>query len=78
MQFLIECFQEGFKYNTIAGFKSAISAYHDPIQGIPVGKHARVSDILTGIFNKNFPQPKFIWDVKKVLNFLSSQRFETV
>ena len=79
VQFLTECFQEGFKYNTIAGFGSAISVYHDPIQGIPVGKHPKVSDLLTGIFNKNPPQPKFnfIWHVKKVLNFLSSQRFET-
>ena len=63
VQFLIECFQEGFKYNTIAGFKSAISAYHDPIQGIPVGKHARVSDILTGIFNKNFPQRLILYGI---------------
>ena len=44
-----------------------------------MGKHPKVSDLLTGIFDKNPPQPKFnyIWDVKKVLNFLSSQRFET-
>ena len=66
VQFLTECFQEGFKYNTVAGFRSAISAYHNPIQGIPVGKHPRISDLLTGIFNKNTPQPKFnfIWDIK--------------
>ena len=38
VQFLTECFQKGFKYNTIAGFGSANSAYHDPIQGISVGK----------------------------------------
>ena len=49
VQFLTEFFQEGFKYNTIAGFRLAISDYHDPIQGIPVSKHPRVSDLLTGI-----------------------------
>ena len=38
VQFLTECFQKGFKYNTIAGFGSAISAYHDPIQSISVDK----------------------------------------
>ena len=44
-----------------------------------MSKHPRVSDLLTDIFNKNPPQPKFnfIWDVKRVLNFLSSQRFGT-
>ena len=36
------CFQEGLKNNTIAGFRSAISVYHDPIQSISVGKHPRV------------------------------------
>ena len=36
VQFLTEFFQKGFKYNTITGFGSAISAYHDPIQGISV------------------------------------------
>ena len=71
VQFLTECFQESFKYNTIAGFRSAISAYHDSIQSISVGKHPRVSDLLTGIFNKNPPQPKlnFIWDAKKLFTF---------
>ena len=58
VQFLTECFQEGFKYITIVGFISAISAYHDPIQGIPVGKQPRVSDLLTGIFNKKSPTTK--------------------
>ena len=44
-----------------------------------MGKHPSVSDLLTSIFNKNPPQPKFIfiWDAKKVLNILSCQRSET-
>ena len=43
-----------------------------------MGKYPRVSDLLTDIFNKNSPQPKFsfMWDVKRVTKFLSSQRFE--
>ena len=33
---------------------------------------------MTDIFNKNPPQSNFnfIWDVKKVINFLFSQKFE--
>ena len=75
VQFLTECLQEGFKCNTIAGFKSAISAYYALIQCVSVRKHSRVSDLLTGIFNKNLPQPNFVFicDVKKVIDFLSSQ-----
>ena len=72
VQFLTECFPEGFKCNTIAEFRSTISAYHDPIQSISVDKHPVVSDLLTSIFNKKHPQPKlnFIWHVKKIVNFL--------
>ena len=58
VQFLTECFPEGFKCNIIAEFRSTISAYHDPIQGISVDKHPVGSDLLTSIFNKKHPQPK--------------------
>ena len=34
LDFLTERFHEGFQYNTIAGFRSAISAYDNPIEGI--------------------------------------------
>ena len=61
----MECSQESFTY------KSAISAYQNPIEGISVGKHPQVFDLLTGIFNKNSPQPKFsfMWMQKGLLNF---------
>ena len=55
VQFSTEYFQEGFKYNTIAGFSSTISAYHDPIKGISVGKRPRVTDHLIDIFNTPLP-----------------------
>ena len=42
LDFLIERFHEGFQFNTIAGFRSAISAYHDPIESITVGWKSRV------------------------------------
>ena len=60
VQFLTKCFQDGVKYNTIAVFKSVILAYHDPIQGISVGKHPRVSDLLTGTFNKTLHKQSLI------------------
>ena len=74
LDFLAHAFREGFQYSTIAGYRSAISAYHDPIDNEPVGKHHRVSALLAGIHNERFPQPKnnFIWDVEVVVKFLAS------
>jgi len=42
-----------------------LSDYHDPVQGLYVGKHPRVTSLLIEIFNKRYPQPKhsFIWVV---------------
>jgi len=38
VNFLSELFHEGFMYRTLGVYRSAISAYHDPIEGIPVGQ----------------------------------------
>ena len=52
LDFLTECFHEGFQYNAIVGLRSASSAYHDPIEGITAGSNPRVSALLSGIYNK--------------------------
>ena len=64
-------FHQGLRYYTICGYKSAISAHHDPIFPFLVGKHAHVSKLMTGTFNNQIPQPKFCltWDIEKVLSF---------
>ena len=72
LDFLAELFEKGLEYRTIGTHRSAISAFHDPIENIRVGNHPRVSALMSGIFNKRPPQPKypFIWDVETVLDFL--------
>ena len=57
---------------TTGTLRSAISAFHDPIETIRVGSHPRASALMSGMFNKRLPQPKypFIWDVETVLDFL--------
>jgi len=74
LEFLTDSFDRGLQYNTLAGYRSAISAFHEPIDGVTVGKHPQVSALLTGIYNSRFPQPKynFIWDVEKVVTYLQS------
>ena len=74
LNFLAFSFEKGLEYNTIAGYRSALSAYHDPFDGIKVGSHPKVSELITGIFNERCPKPRycFVWDVKIVIRFLDS------
>jgi len=55
-------------------YRSAISAYHDVIEGVIVGKHRRVSALMTGVFNENPLTRKyyFIWDVEIVSKYIKS------
>ena len=49
MDFFAEIFELGFEYSTIITHRSAISAFHEPIEGCFVGKHAIVCNFLTGV-----------------------------
>ena len=64
--------EKGLECRTTGTLRSAISAFHDPIETIRVGSHPRASALMSGMFNKRLPQPKypFIWDVETVLDFL--------
>ena len=74
LHYLAELFETGYAYRTINVHRSAISAYHTKIEGSPVGQHAQVCALLTGIFNGRPPQPRYnlIWDVEKVLKYLKT------
>ena len=72
LDFLAELYDLDYKYSSINCHRSAISAYHDPIETVPVGQHPRVSSLMTGIFNQRPPQPRysFVWDVEQVFSYL--------
>ena len=74
LDYLAELFELGYGYSYIGSVRSAISAYHVPMNGMTVGKHPRVSNLLSGVFNKRPTVPKytFIWDVETVLKFIRS------
>jgi len=80
LEFLSDAFNKGLLYNTLAGYRSAISAYHDPIDGVPIGSHPRVSALLTGVHNLRCPKPKynFIWDIEKVVKYLDTLDISTL
>jgi len=74
LDFLSDSFTNGLQHSTIAGYRSAISAYHSPIDGLKVGNHPRVTALLEGVFNKRPTQPKssFIWGVEKVIKYIDT------
>ena len=70
-----QLFQNGFQYRTINNYRSATSAFHDYIQGKPVGEHPRICSLVAGIFNSRPPQLRycFIWNVQTVIDFIKSE-----
>ena len=54
---------------------TAISAYREYVDNIPVGQHPHVCALLKGMFNERPPQPRyiFIWDVQTVLDLVKCQ-----
>ena len=52
--------------------RSAISAYHEKVDDMPVGQHPLVTSLMAEIFNYRPPQPRyvFVWDVQVILNFI--------
>ena len=69
---MAELFKKGLENRSIETHRSAISAFHKPIGNILVGNRPKVSAIISGIFNKRPPQPRYplTWDVETVLDFL--------
>ena len=67
-------YKEGAGYSRVAFSRSAISAYHQPIQNVPVGQLPRVFALVAGVFNLRPPTPvtPFVWNVEDVLHYLSS------
>ena len=68
-------FDPGVDYRTIGCHRSTISAYHEYIDGKPVGQHPKVYTLLKVVFNKMPPQPRyvFIWDVQIVIKYIKSE-----
>uniref|UniRef100_A0A1X7UF04 Core-binding (CB) domain-containing protein n=1 Tax=Amphimedon queenslandica TaxID=400682 RepID=A0A1X7UF04_AMPQE len=65
---------EGYQYNSIGAYRSAISSVHDKVDGVPVGQHPLVTRLIKGIFNNRPPIPRYssTWDVQTVLRYLES------
>ena len=74
VNYLSERFSKGDSYRTLNSRRSAISAFHIPVDGMKVGQHALLRRLLTASFNAKPPQPCYIvqWDVNIVLDHIKS------
>ena len=74
LEFLTSLFQEGMQYRSVNTIRSAVSMTHVHIEGIPVGRHPLVSQLLKGMYNLRPPQPRYstTWDVDIVIRYLQS------
>ena len=62
----------GLKYQTICGYRSAISRFHNGFQGTPLGSHNTVKRVTKACFIEVPPLPRYTdtWDVDTLLNCL--------
>ena len=76
--FLACLFDKGLNYSTICGYRSAISALHEPVEGYKVGEHPRIVALLKGVFNRNPLKRTLLppWDLRVVLRHIQNHPFE--
>lgn len=57
-----------------------LSAILPPADGISVGQHPDIIRLLKGVFNTRPPEKRLVpeWDLRKVLDFLTSKTFEPI
>ena len=74
LEFLAELLHKGYKYRTIGVYRSTISNFHHPIDGIVIGKHLLMSKFKKGVYSMCPLEPKYFvtQDVNQVLSFLKT------
>ena len=75
VELLSQLFQNGFQYRAINNYRSPIPAFHDHIQGKPVGEEPRICSLVVGVFNSRLSQPRycFIWNCRTLIDFVISE-----
>ena len=72
VNFLVELFSQGYQYQSLNCYCSAISSVHEKVNGNSIGVHPAVTRLLMGVFLTRPPQPKYssFWDVGTVISYL--------
>ena len=76
--FLGTLYKKNLSHSTIAGYRSAISSYLDPIDGFRVGDHPTLTRTVKGVFTLRPPARTLApsWNLTKVLKKLRGPPFE--
>lgn len=71
LEFLTSLYDKGLSYNTINTARSALSSSYGKIDGVAIGEHRLIVDLLKGISRLRPIQPRYniTWDPDKVLSF---------
>ena len=64
----------GYKYQTITGYRSAISKFHVGFSGLPIGQAKNVKRLTKAVFIEEPPIAKYasIWPADRVLAYLAT------
>ena len=71
--FLATLYQEGYQYNLVNAYWSAISSVHGKVR-VVIGQHPIITRLLKGIYNVRPPLKRYngTWNVQTALNYLES------
>ena len=72
VNFLAGLYSEGYQYQSLNAYRSAISSTHENVDGVSVGSHPAVARLLKGVFHSRPPQPRYasFWDVGVVIRHI--------
>ena len=74
LDYLTHMHETGLSVSYIKLHRSAISAFHKEVNGLSVGKHTMVSQLIRGASNDRLPRPRNlpVWDISVVLDFMDT------
>jgi len=72
VNFLANLYSEGYQYQSLNAYCSAISSTHDHVDGVSVESHPTVTCLLQGVFNSRPPQSRYasFWDIGVVIQHI--------
>ena len=76
INFLADLASQGYQYQSLNCYRSAIPSVHEAVDEVSVGTHPAVARLLKGAFHKRPHMSRYssFWDVGTVINYLKGRR----